>query len=124
MPRFPNGFVALDPSGFNWMTFWPVGHNKVAIVSTILGETRDDPEAEKAYWAQFSEYQKVILAEDLGLFPTVQRSMDQGDLTSLVLSCQEQYLQWYHEHIDRLIGPENIPAHLRVEPVMAARFKT
>jgi hypothetical protein len=41
-----------------------------------------------------------------------------------VLSCQEQYLQWYNEHIDRLIGPQNIPAPLRVEQVMAARFKT
>jgi phenylpropionate dioxygenase-like ring-hydroxylating dioxygenase large terminal subunit len=124
LPRFPNGFVALDPSGFNWMTFWPVGHNKVAIVSTILGETRDDPDEEAAYWSKFSEYQKAIMAEDLGLFPTVQRSMDNGDLPALVLSCQEQYLQWYNEHIDRLIGPQNIPAPLRVEQVMAARFKT
>jgi phenylpropionate dioxygenase-like ring-hydroxylating dioxygenase large terminal subunit len=124
LPRFPHGFVALDPSGFNWMTFWPVGHDKVAIVSTIFGETRADPEDEKAYWTQFSEYQKVILAEDLGLFTTVQRSMDQGNLSAIVLSCQEQYIQWYNEHIDRLIGPENIPDHLAVTPVMAALFET
>ena len=119
MPCFPNGFTALDPSGFNWMTFWPVAPGKMIIMSTIMGATLDDPEADKAYWTEFSAYQKKILSEDVGLFPTVQRSFELGDLTSLVLSCQEQYLQWYNEHIDRMIGSDNVPAHLRVEPVMS-----
>lgn len=122
LPRFPNGFTALDPSGFNWMNFWPVGPDKVAIVSTIMGETRANPDEDAAYWEAFAAYQSQILDEDVGLFTTVQRSMRQGDLTALVLSSQEQYLQWYHEHIDRLIGRENIPAQLRVDPVMSARF--
>jgi phenylpropionate dioxygenase-like ring-hydroxylating dioxygenase large terminal subunit len=123
LPRFPNGFTALDPAGFNWMNFWPVAPDRMVAVSTLMGETRADPEEDRAYWSEFTAYQKKILDEDIGLFPTVQRSMEQGDLPSLVLSCQEQYLQWYNEHIDRKIGIENIPAHLRVEPVMTTYFK-
>ncbi len=123
LPRFPNGFTALDPSGFNWMNFWPIGPDKVAIVSTIMGETRPDPEEDRANWEAFGAYQAKILSEDVGLFTTVQRSMRQGDLPALVLSCQEQHIQWYNEHIDHLIGRDNIPAHLRANPVMSAHFK-
>lgn len=119
-PSFPNGFVALDPSGFNWMNFWPSGKDRMIVVSTIMGRTKDNPEEDREYWTEFSAYQKKILDEDVSLFTTVQRSMNEGDLTHLVLSCQEQYLQWYNEHIDRLIGRDNIPPHLRVDPVMSA----
>ena len=117
-PRFPNGFTALDPAGFNWMAFWPAGPDKMVIVSTMMGMTKDDPEEDRAYWEEFTAYQGKILDEDVNLFPTVQRSMRKGDLTHLVLSYQEQYIQWYHEHLDTAIGIDNIPGHLRVDPVM------
>ena len=122
LPRFPNGFTALDPSGFNWMNFWPIGHDRMAVVSTIFGETLKDSDADRAYWDEFSAYQVKILDEDLGLFTTIQRSMREGDLSALTLSYQEQYLQWYNEHIDQKIGRDNIPSHLRVVPVMTAAF--
>jgi phenylpropionate dioxygenase-like ring-hydroxylating dioxygenase large terminal subunit len=118
LPRFPNGFTALDPAGFNWMTFWPAGPHKMLMVSTLMGKTMGDAEADIAYWKDFSDFQVAILNEDVDLFPSIQRSMETGELPALVLSYQEQYLHWYNEEIDRKIGRDNIPAHLRVSPVL------
>ncbi len=64
-------------------------------------------------------YNDVILAEDMFLFTTIQRSMREGDLSELRLSTQEQYIQWYNEHIDLKIGIENIPPQLRVAQVLS-----
>ena len=69
------------------------------------------------------DMQKTVLAEDVGLFPTIQRSYKQGDITDVVLSYQEQFIYWYNEEIDRRIGAENIPAGLRVTPVLAPHVK-
>ena len=119
LPRFPNGFTALDPAGFNWMTFWPLGPNKMLMVSTLMGRTMGTEEEDKTYWAQFTEFQKKILSEDVNLFPSIQRAMESGELPGLVVGYQEQHLYWYHEHLDRKIGKDNIPMHLRVAPLLA-----
>ena len=118
MPRFPNGFTALDPAGFNWMNFWPAGPDRMIVVSTLMGRTLEDEEADRAYWDQFAEFQKAILAEDMGLFASLQRSYEQRELTELVLSCQEQHIQWYNEHIDLAIGPDAIAPELRMTRVL------
>jgi phenylpropionate dioxygenase-like ring-hydroxylating dioxygenase large terminal subunit len=75
LPRFPNGFTALDPAGFNWMTFWPVGPDKMVMLSTLMGRTMGDEETDRAYWKQFSDFQVQILSEDVDLFPSIQRAM-------------------------------------------------
>ena len=121
LPRFPNGFTALDPAGFNWMNFWPAGPGKMIVVSTLIGRTLPDEAEDKAYWDNFSEAQKAILAEDMGLFGSLQRAYEQGEQPTLLLSCQEQHIQWYNEHIDLKIGPDKIPAQLRMQRVMTDR---
>ena len=121
LPRFPNGFTALDPAGFNWMNFWPAGPGKMIVVSTLMGRTLPDEAEDKAYWDNFAEAQKAILAEDMGLFGSLQRAYEQGEQPTLLLSCQEQHIQWYNEHIDLKIGPDKIPAQLRMQRVMTDR---
>jgi phenylpropionate dioxygenase-like ring-hydroxylating dioxygenase large terminal subunit len=118
VPRFPNGFSSLDPAGVNWMAFWPTGPHRMMLVSTILGPTMGDEKQDRAHWDQFVDFQMRIFNEDFGLFPSIQRSMASGELPALVLSYQEQHLHWYNEEIDRKIGRDNIPAHLRVTPTL------
>ncbi len=118
LPCFPNSFTALDPVGFNWQSFWPKGPDKMVMSNMFIGWKRDDAE-DARFWEGMLESQKTVLAEDIGLFPTIQRSYRQGDITQVVLSLQEQFIQWYNEEIDRRIGPDNIAAALRVKPVLA-----
>jgi hypothetical protein len=88
----------------------------------FIGWKRDD-DYDAKFWEEMLQNQQTVLAEDIGLFPTIQRSYQQGDITQVVLSFQEQFIQWYNEEIDRRIGQENIPHPLRVTPVLAPHVK-
>lgn len=119
IPRFPNGTAGLDPAGFNWQSFWPIGPDKMRIVNLYLGATLPDAEEDRKYWSDFVTYNDKILAEDMYLFPSMQRSMREGDVSHVILATQEQHIQWYHENIDRAIGPDRVPEHLRVDAVLS-----
>jgi hypothetical protein len=92
------------------------------LTNLCIGPTLDDAEADHQHWQNFISYNNAILAEDMFLFPSMQRSICAGDVSHLMLSTQEHFIQWYHEHIDIKIGPERIPEHLRVQPVLTRHF--
>src|SRR3546814_12191843 len=105
---FPNGFTALDPVGFSWQTFWPVGPNKMVMIATMMGWKKDDEE-DRAFWKQMRANQISVLNEDTSLFGSIQRAYEQGELPGIMLGSQEQHINWYNEEIDRRIGTENVP---------------
>ncbi|MDB5737443.1 MAG: (2Fe-2S)-binding protein [Sphingomonas bacterium] len=118
LPTFPNIFTALDPVGFTFQSFWPAGPNKMVMDAMMMGWP-DDSEQDALYWADMRTNIESILAEDLLLFPGIQRSIESGMLPAMTMSYQERAIYWYHEEIDRMIGAENIPEALRVVPVLA-----
>lgn len=117
LPVFPNAFAPLNSVGFTWKTFWPISPNKTALTATLMGWKRDDAE-DKAFWVQMRERMISLVGEDIRLFSTIQRSMEQGDLPGILIGFNERQIYWYNEHIDRCIGREKIPAHLQIEPVL------
>jgi phenylpropionate dioxygenase-like ring-hydroxylating dioxygenase large terminal subunit len=118
LPIFPNIFTALDPIGFAWQRFLPSGPSKSIMQVLLMGWNKDDQE-DRDFWAQMRVSQIDVLNEDLFLFSSIQRSMESGELPNLLLSYQERQIYWYHEELDRRIGVENIPPHLRVRQVLA-----
>ena len=48
-----------------------------------------------------------------------QRSISSGALRAMTLGYQERRIYHQHEEIDRRIGPERVPAELRVRPLLA-----
>jgi phenylpropionate dioxygenase-like ring-hydroxylating dioxygenase large terminal subunit len=123
LPCFPNSFTALDPVGFNWQSFWPKGPNKMVMSNMFMGWNRNDEEDDSRFWETMLENQKTVLAEDIGLFPTIQRSYVQGDTTNVVLSFHERFIYWYNEEIDRKIGADEMPLALQVEQVLAPHIR-
>jgi hypothetical protein len=89
------------------------------MVASLMG-CQDDSEADRKFWEGMNVQVKSIVAEDLQLFANIQRSFDSGIISSVMMGYQERALYWYQEEIDRQIGPENIPAHLRITPMLAA----
>jgi phenylpropionate dioxygenase-like ring-hydroxylating dioxygenase large terminal subunit len=121
LPTFPNSFYALDPVGFNYQTFWPDGAGRSIMEATMFGWESDSPE-DKEYWAKMRPTVESILSEDLRLFHSMQRSLESGVMPSIVMGYQERALYWFQEEIDRRIGPDRIPAHMRVTPVLAGQM--
>ena len=61
-----------------------------------------------------------VLLEDLASQTHAQKSMECGALGALRLQYQERRIRYVHEEIDRRIGPERVPAPLRVPPLLDA----
>ena len=115
LPTFPNTFFSLDPVGFNLQCFWPAGPNKSIMEVRQMGWATDD-DADREYWREMRKATEHILSEDLCLFSTIQQSLRNGALTSIVTGYQERALYWFEEEIDRQIGPDRVPRDLEVKP--------
>ncbi|MDB6063563.1 MAG: (2Fe-2S)-binding protein [Verrucomicrobiaceae bacterium] len=120
-PMFPNSFIPIDPVAMAWQTWWPLGPNKSVMILTMLGP-KDDSEADKVFWKGMSAQIASIASEDMVLFADIQRNLESGLLPGVLMGYQEQALYWYQEEIDRRIGIERIPEHLRITPVLAGQM--
>jgi hypothetical protein len=56
--------------------------------------------------------------EDIENLAAMQASLESGAFTGMMLGYQERRLYWAHEEIDRIIGPELVPAELRMTPLL------
>lgn len=116
---FPNLSIVFFGRGFVFfITNWPTTPNRsrydVHWCSSLPpGDGADDTNQ------QFAEINRAVLLEDLAVLPGMQRSLDAGTIDALRLSYQERRIYHLHETIDRVIGVERVPEHLRVTPVLA-----
>jgi phenylpropionate dioxygenase-like ring-hydroxylating dioxygenase large terminal subunit len=118
LPMFPNSFMAIDPIGFAWQSWWPLGPRRSVMVLHLMG-WKDDSEADKKFWEGMTEQVTAIAGEDLVLFAEMQRNLESGVLPGIMMGYQERALYWYQEEIDRTMGIEHIPEHLRVTQVLS-----
>jgi hypothetical protein len=58
------------------------------------------------------------MAEDERNMAPMQRSMESPALRGIPINYQERRIWHLHEEIDRVIGSERIPEHLRVQQVL------
>ena len=115
--RFPNTFSAIDPVGFAWQTWWPLGPSKTVMTVAVMG-WKDEGEDRSAFWEDMKTQIISIAAEDQHLFAPLQRSLNSGYMPTMLLGYQERVLYWYQEEIDRRIGVDRIPPPLRIQPVL------
>jgi Phenylpropionate dioxygenase and related ring-hydroxylating dioxygenases, large terminal subunit len=115
---FPNGVTAVDPSGFGWITMWPVGRDRCVLEVTFLGY-HDGSAEHDDYWKHHLTGVEHILGEDLRLMGAMQKSQDGGHFTGMLISFRERAIYWMHEEIDRMIGHNRIPQALHVAPVIS-----
>ncbi len=114
---FPNAHLTIDTGGFPILTFWPDGSPGKSLVEMPLMGWKDEAYPQE-YWDNLMQSSLVIADEDVRLLDTIQKSLESGAIDNIVVSCVEQGIYWYHEEIERMIGPENVPEHLRVKQVM------
>lgn len=122
LPTFPNAFYALDPGGFSLQTFWPAGVDKSIMEVRLMGWDVDS-EADRQHWQAMNGIVRNILSEDLCLFRSIQRSLEQGTIPELRFGYQERALYWFEEEVDRRIGLDAIPESQRVAQVLAGQVQ-
>ncbi len=114
---FPNMISPFRSIFVQQMRFWPRGVDACEMDIVTLGPDWGDGE-KPAYWDMAAPAFDKVLDEDMENLGSIQASMRSGALSHVTLSYQERRIYWANQQIDRLIGEDNIPAHLRVKPVL------
>lgn len=63
-----------------------------------------------------------IILEDTQFGEAIRHSMQSAAFKSVPLSYQEARIYSFHQSLDRMIGIDNVPAHLRVEQVIGQEW--
>jgi hypothetical protein len=71
-----------------------------------------------AEWDTLNAGSEVVAEEDLGNLMSMQKSLAADPGKSVPLSTKETPIYQLHAEIDKLIGAQNIPAHLRIPDLL------
>jgi phenylpropionate dioxygenase-like ring-hydroxylating dioxygenase large terminal subunit len=114
---YPNLVAPMADSGMPFLTFWPMEINTMQIdchwFAPDWGEGDYDP-----LWEKRIENFERILGEDTQFAAQIQESVESPGFEGITLNYQERRIYHWHEELDRRIGLERIPQHLRVKPLL------
>jgi hypothetical protein len=112
---FPNIVTPTGPVSFPFLVFWPVARSRT-ILEVSFYTRGDDLDKDGPEWRERIDSFNRILDEDNENLPWIQRSIESGGIDSIPLSYQERRIYHFHEHVDQVIGIDNVPERLRVQP--------
>ncbi len=114
---YPNIVMPAAATGMPMLTFWPRSDTTMRIechwFSPPFGEAGRNPLWDK----RISNFER-ILYEDTQFAPSIQASMESPGFRSIPLNYQERRIYHWHEELDRRIGQNQVPADLRVTPML------
>jgi phenylpropionate dioxygenase-like ring-hydroxylating dioxygenase large terminal subunit len=118
---FPNVSFAIQGVGFPIFTAWPMGLDRTRVEALWLGvDWGDAPRSPE--WEVLTAGSEVVAHEDLQNLASIQKSLAADPDKGIPLATKEIAIYQLHAQIDKLIGADRIPAHLRV-PDLLARFE-
>lgn len=120
---FPNLLTPASQTGYMLMEFWPLDHNHTEIVTWVVdrdwGEGAPPPE-----YDQRGAYFDTVLDEDTWNMEHIQHSLLSPAFAGPKCSYHEKRIYYLEEHVDKALGVERVPEHLRVKPLLSDRIVT
>jgi phenylpropionate dioxygenase-like ring-hydroxylating dioxygenase large terminal subunit len=120
---FPNHLTPgqnRNPDGIPTITlqqFWPLSINRTLSEWYIMlpdwGDQELAPDTRRAVAAY-----GVIMDEDTGMFDQIQKAMQSEVLDGFLTSYHERRIYHHEASIDRMIGPDRLPEHLRIPQIL------
>lgn len=114
---YPNIVSPVSPYGIPILLFWPKTLDTMVVDVHWFGPSWGDGERPERWDMRIKNFHH-ILEEDLQFADKIQRSVQSKGLRGFPLNYQERRIYHWHEELDRRIGAENIPEHLRVPEVL------
>ena len=119
---FPNLITPLDGRGFPFLVFWPLTIDRTRLDITWFaadwGEG-DMPPDQADIWKQRLARFDAVMDEDYENLAPIQRSMESAAHGGQAINYQERRIWHVQAWIDKVIGAERIPEHLRVPDLLA-----
>jgi phenylpropionate dioxygenase-like ring-hydroxylating dioxygenase large terminal subunit len=117
---FPNVISPMDRRGFPFLVFWPTAIDRTRL--DIVWFAADWGEGEMPgldIWKLRLDRFDALMEEDYRNLEPIQRSMESAAHGGQVIGYQERRIWHVHAWIDKVIGPDRIPEHLRVPDLLA-----
>ena len=116
---FPNVTTPTSPRGMPFLAAWPVGPEHTLFEwTTFVPDFGDDHALLEKARQQALVTPLTIMEEDVRNMEPMFMSLSSPGLPGLHLGYNERRLYQAAEVLDQMIGPENIPAHLRVPQLL------
>ncbi|MDX1580053.1 MAG: aromatic ring-hydroxylating dioxygenase subunit alpha [Alphaproteobacteria bacterium] len=116
---FPNVITPVGETARQFLMFWPLSLTRTRVDVVHFG--RDWGEGSRpAGWDPLLAFWDIVMDEDLQFLEWQQKAVLSPGFKGYRLSYMERRIYYAHESIDRMIGAENIPEDLRVEPMLDA----
>jgi phenylpropionate dioxygenase-like ring-hydroxylating dioxygenase large terminal subunit len=119
---FPNLITPLDGRGFPFLVFWPLTIDRTRLDITWFAADWGDgdmPPDQAAIWQQRLARFDAVMDEDYENLAPIQRSMESAAHGGQAINYQERRIWHVQAWIDKVIGAERIPEHLRVPDLLA-----
>jgi len=117
---FPNLVTPLDGRGFPFLVFWPQGIDHTRLdITWFAADWGDGPNPHQDFWDQRPKRFDLVMDEDYENLEPIQRSMASAAHGGQVINYQERRIWHVQAWIDKVIGAERIPEHLRVPDLLA-----
>jgi len=119
---FPNVVCPFDARGFPILAFWPIAIDRTRLDIVWFAADWGDgdlPSAQAEIWQRRLTRFDAVMDEDYENLEPIQRSMESAAHGGQALNYQERRIWHVQAWIDKVIGPERIPEHLRVADLLA-----
>ena len=112
---YPRSILPVFPLS----SFWPITKSECECELIFVGAGAEDETCENSeYWKTFVANYDKIQMEDFQFLGGIQKSLESGAFTGMVLCHQERRIYWMHEEFDRRIGVDKVPEDLRVKQLL------
>ena len=117
---FPNLITPMDRRGFPFLVFWPTAIDRTRLdIVWFAADWGDGEMPGRDIWQQRLDRFDVLMDEDYRNLEPIQRSMETAAHGGQVVNYQERRIWHVHAWIDKVIGPDRVPAALRVPDLLA-----
>ena len=112
---FPNATFPIAEYLFPIVMVWPINASSCRVEVSFV-KTGDGP-ANAQLDSDTLTFFRSFIGEDLQALAGMHNALAHGGIDSIPLCWSEQFIYNHEQHIDEVIGRENIPLELAVVPV-------
>jgi choline monooxygenase len=114
---YPNIVMPPSASGLPMLVFWPRTAKTMRIECHWFSPRIAKEDLSPLWQTRIDNFERILF-EDTQFAPQIQESVEGPGFKGIPLNYQERRIYHWHEELDRRIGLNRVPAHLRVEPLL------
>jgi len=114
---FPNIILPIAPTGIPSVLFWPQSVDRTILDVVWFAPDWGEGERHPLWETRIVNFDRIV-DEDVSFVEPIQESITSPGFRGVPLNYQERRIYHWHEELDRRIGVERVPEHLRVTPLL------